>query len=231
MKKGVIILVGMLILLGVVAFSSGARFYGHGANEIMPGIFGQVYAGNWSFMNGNVGIGMSNPTTRLYVLDTSDTAHGVIINTTSSNANAALHVVRNGSTLLWVGKNGRIGVNKAFPSYALEVYGSMYASSGISSPTISANILSAQSWYNYSTATNGYAKMANIMIQWGSYISTKDGMQYFTFNKSFDHDCLSFTLDISTGNDNPGCNKTTFWFDRTNSIDGNRLFHVIAIGY
>lgn len=227
MKKGVIILVGTLILLGVFAFGSGAGVVSHKANEIRPGMFGQVYAGNWSFMNGSVGIGTSNPTTRLYVLDTSNTVNGVIINTTSSNSSvAALHVVRNGSTLLWVGKNGNIGVGFKNPSVPLDVYGTLRSTSVITT------YLDATNWSDSSTATNGYAKMANIMIQWGNYTSTSDNPQTFNFPASFPNRCLSVipSLRLGTTDYYVPCTKTNFTIDRANDLDDSN-FNIIAIGY
>jgi len=227
MKKGVIILIGMFILLGVFAFSSGAGVVSHYANQIRPGMFGQVYTGNWSFMNGSVGIGTSNPTTGLYVLDTSNSAHGVIINTTSSNSNyAALHVVRNGTTLLWVGKNGNIGIGFKNPSFPLDVYGTLRSTAVVTT------YLDANNWSDFSTATNGYAKMANIMIQWGTYYSSIDNAQSFNFPVAFPNGCLAVvsTVRLSTTNYDILCDKTSFTIDRADELN-DAYFNMIAIGY
>ena len=63
-KKMVLVLV-LFAILSTVAFAATVT---HPAENIRAGIFGNVYAGNWSFMNGSVGIGTTNPNYKLHLL-------------------------------------------------------------------------------------------------------------------------------------------------------------------
>ena len=61
----IFIVVIALILIALPSVSSAT--VSHLAEQIVPGVFGQDYTGNWSFMNGSVGIGTTNPQSTLSV--------------------------------------------------------------------------------------------------------------------------------------------------------------------
>jgi len=65
MKIGKIVMV--LVLFAVLSATVFAATVTHPAENIRAGIFGNIYAGNWSFMNGSVGIGTTNTSQKLMV--------------------------------------------------------------------------------------------------------------------------------------------------------------------
>src|SRR3989338_8025936 len=56
-----------LVLFAVFSAAAFAATVTHPAENIRAGIFGNIYVGNWSFMNGSVGIGTTNTSQKLMV--------------------------------------------------------------------------------------------------------------------------------------------------------------------
>ena len=56
-KRGIII----LFLILVLSSYSYAAVVSHQAEQIRAGTFGEVYTGNWAFMNGSLGVGTKTP--------------------------------------------------------------------------------------------------------------------------------------------------------------------------
>lgn len=85
-----------------------------------------------------------------------------------------------------------------------------------------------------SAATNGYAYIGNVMIQWGTASSTIDGTESFSFPTSFGS-CYSVQTTRTAGgvvDILPIVNKTSsiFQIDRNNGIDGSEPFTWFAVG-
>ncbi|MCX8159100.1 MAG: hypothetical protein N3D20_02310, partial [Candidatus Pacearchaeota archaeon] len=118
---------------------------------------------------------------------------------------------------------------KSNPSQALDVVGAIYSTGGIST----AGNLNAASWATSSMATTGYAKMANVYLQWGKSLSTTDDNQVFYFPTSFPNNCLVVvpSIDLGSGYVAPFCTSSYFVINRNNNVDGDEYFNWIAIGY
>ncbi len=61
------VLIIFMILFVIASASVSSATVSHQAEQVRPGIFGLIYAGIWSFMNGNVGIGTTAPNSTLTV--------------------------------------------------------------------------------------------------------------------------------------------------------------------
>ncbi|MEE9525512.1 MAG: hypothetical protein V3V78_02795 [Candidatus Woesearchaeota archaeon] len=60
----------VLVALLVIASPSVSAVVSHPAEQVVAGNFGATHTGNWSFTNGNVGIGTLFPSVDLHVVDT-----------------------------------------------------------------------------------------------------------------------------------------------------------------
>jgi hypothetical protein len=89
---------------------------------------------------------------------------------------------------------------------------------------------------NQSLVANGYQKLpGGLILQWGTYTSTSDDTQTFSFPTSFTTSCLFVVgtfIDV-TSYPVPVTAKTTtqFTVDRNNSVDNNQDFMMFALGY
>jgi hypothetical protein len=69
-KSGRLKIMSALCLLLILIISSFVSSeVSHNAEQIIPGIFGNIWAGTWSFMNGSVGIGTTTPDRPLHVFN------------------------------------------------------------------------------------------------------------------------------------------------------------------
>ncbi|MEK7070407.1 MAG: hypothetical protein AAB966_01235, partial [Patescibacteria group bacterium] len=65
MKRGMVFGILAIVLLSYFALAAGV--VSHLAEQVRAGIFGINYTGNWSFVNGSVGIGTTSPAEALDV--------------------------------------------------------------------------------------------------------------------------------------------------------------------
>ena len=110
---------------------------------------------------------------------------------------------------------------------------------GTTSPTVKLDvngIARIAGWAEQSIGTNGYARIGNIMFQWGDASSSIDGADNFTFPTSFTTTCYNVQITRTTTNSInilpvTFCTTTSFTIDRGSDISGSQSFNFFAIGY
>jgi hypothetical protein len=89
---------------------------------------------------------------------------------------------------------------------------------------------------NQSLVANGYQKLpGGLILQWGTYTSSSDDPQSFSFPTSFTTSCLFVVATFINVNGFPvpvtAKTTTQFTVDRSNSVDNNQDFMMFALGY
>lgn len=124
--------------------------------------------------------------------------------------------------------NGTDPVSAVSPSSSGNVLvsdGTDWTSAALSSLTVFGKSLSA----------NGYQKLpGGMIIQWGTFTSTADGAESFSWPTAFASSCLiavaNWTGDISYNVPITETTTTAFKVDRNNNIGGSQNFKIIALG-
>ena len=159
--------------------------------------------------------------------------------------------------VVYVDDVGNVGIGTTNPTAKLEVNGNIktagvYEDSsgnvGIGTTDPGANRLKVvgnmsvqgkadiNDWHErYLSSTKGYAKMGNILIQWGT-VDNADPLTEYQFRTSFPHACFSVVINRKvSGGSCPVYTHTwdteSFWVNRNDSIDGWEEINYIAIGY
>lgn len=88
-----------------------------------------------------------------------------------------------------------------------------------------------------SLATNGYQMLpSGLMIQWGTYTSTNDSPQTFTWTHAFPTGCFAAVTNFKNEFNYPApainsVSATNFTVNRDDAVDGSQPFFILAIGY
>jgi hypothetical protein len=145
----------------------------------------------------------------------------------TTNPTAKLEVNGNIKTAgVYEDGSGNVGIGTMDPgANRLKVVGDM-------SVTGTANI---SNWFDQQLSTNGYAKMGNILIQWGT-VNNGEYLTEYSFPTPFPHECFSVVINRKASEAScPIYSHTwdteSFWVNRNNSIDGTGDINYIAIGY
>lgn len=126
--------------------------------------------------------------------------------------------------------NGTSAVSSVAPSTS----GNVLSSNGTNWASVA---LSSLGEFDKSLTTNGYQKLpGGLMIQWGTYNSTSDDPQTFTWTYAFPNGCFAAITNFKNEYNYPSLavnavTATTFTLNRDNGVDGTQPFYIIAIGY
>ena len=147
--------------------------------------------------NGRVGLGTTEPTDRLTVIDNTtgryitqltqnhDNGFGlrIDISPTTTSTNSALLVVKGTSQLFRVSQNGRVGINESSPSEALDISGDLLVKS-TSTSTITSQFTgnSGQSQIIFKAA--GYTKDSAAIRTVGTSGNRRKGLGFYTNNST-----------------------------------------------